>query len=614
MINKLIISGFILISPVFAQQTGNLQNDFLLGQSYEQAGDFGSAKKIFESLLIKDPQNHQFFTSLNRIHVQLKEFDKSIALISNQLKIFPQNIDLYGMLGVSYYLNGDERKAFQTWDDALASLPQSPMNYRIIANYAIERRAFDKATEIMQRGKAIATEPLMFSYDLANIYAITMRFREAAEEYCHILENEPKQLRLVEQRILSYMSRPNALEQTIEVFEKKKSHSDLSFTYILARLYTEKKDFQNALSLYIKLDDKQNSQGAELYNFANSVYNEGEYQIAGETFSHVISKYPESPVYSPAKLGIAKTLEAILQKETFEVSPEWKPFYSVVVPDNRKVEKVLSAYDEIVKLYPYSEIAVEALLRMGRIKLYKQNEIKNAISIFERIIDETPLSIFSADAYIELAKAHLQSGDLNRSESYLRKVIDQKKMMDEKSNHANYLLAMVKFYQQNFKDAKDILSKNLENLQDNSANDAIYLALMINPNFNDSVNLKYFSEAEFLAGQKKFDEAREKYGLIAANPQAFVMGGLSRLREAEMHLALDRFDKSIPILEEISSVESHNIYADKALYLLAGIFHFGLRDYAKAIEIYEKLLAKFPASIYLDEARNSVISLRNKLS
>ena len=56
-----------------------------------------------------------------------------------------------------------------------------------------------------------------------------------------------------------------------------------------------------------------------------------------------------------------------------------------------------------------------------------------------------------------------------------------------------------------------------------------------------------------------------------------------------------------------------NIYADKALYLLGNIYQYGVGDSTKAVEIYEKLLAKFPASIYLDEARNEIIKLREKV-
>jgi len=81
-----------------------------------------------------------------------------------------------------------------------------------------------------------------------------------------------------------------------------------------------------------------------------------------------------------------------------------------------------------------------------------------------------------------------------------------------------------------------------------------------------------------------------------------------------MELALNNYPRSIELFEKIVKEGEKNIYADKALYLLAQIFQHGIEDNAKAIELYEMLLAKFPASIYIDKARNEILKLREKIS
>jgi tetratricopeptide (TPR) repeat protein len=123
-----------------------------------------------------------------------------------------------------------------------------------------------------------------------------------------------------------------------------------------------------------------------------------------------------------------------------------------------------------------------------------------------------------------------------------------------------------------------------------------------------------FAEAEFLADQKKFSEAAKKYELIARNPQAFILHSVASIRLAEMELALNNYPRSVELFEIVVEEGEKNIYADKALYLLAQIFQYGIGDNAKAIEMYEMLLAKFPASIYIDKARNEIIKLREKIS
>ena len=92
------------------------------------------------------------------------------------------------------------------------------------------------------------------------------------------------------------------------------------------------------------------------------------------------------------------------------------------------------------------------------------------------------------------------------------------------------------------------------------------------------------------------------------------MHHISKVREAEVELAIDNLDKSIGLLQKITEEAEKNIYADKALYLLGKIYQYGKKDYPKAIESYELLLAKFPNSLYQDDSRNAIIELRNKLS
>ena len=93
-----------------------------------------------------------------------------------------------------------------------------------------------------------------------------------------------------------------------------------------------------------------------------------------------------------------------------------------------------------------------------------------------------------------------------------------------------------------------------------------------------------------------------------------ILQNLAKMRMAEMDIALDNYDPAIKLLGTISDEKEKNIYSDKALYLLGNVYRFAKKDNAKAIEIFESLLAKFPNSIYLDDARESINKLKNKLS
>ncbi len=610
--HKPILIFFILLSiSVFSQQ--DLMNRYMLGQNYEQAGEYQKAKDIFEDLYQQQQNNFQFFEALNRVYLQLKEYDKSISIIEQRLEKIPADINLFGLLGKTYYLMNNEQKAFETWDEAVMKFPENPTSYRTMANYAIERRAFDKAIEYLNKGKEVSEDPRIFSFDLANIYTLTMRYKDAAREYCSIILNHPNQYSLIESRILSYINKPEALEQTISVVDEYSDNDQVQFDYLLARLYMEKKELDKAFDIYLEIDKKQNNQGADLYNFANFTYLEKEYELASKVFKEVIERYPNSPVISSAKLGYAKTMEEALNKKSAEKINSWKPFYKPFELNSDEIENVVSAYNELTEIYPHTEIAGEALLRIGNIYLHKKNDLSEAEKYFNRLISEYRNSIFIFDAYKGLAEINILEDDLSKAEQNFKKIVEAGNAPEDQKNIARYELAKVNFYKGDFSEAKNYLNGIFSNLKDNMANDAIDFSLLLNTNMNDSSNLLLYAKAEKLLEQKKFNEASTIFKEIASSQKGFVLQHRAKLKEAEIELALDNTEESVSLLVEISSGNEKNIYADKALFLLGRIYQYGLKDDNKASEMYESLLAKFPNSLYLDEAREEILKIREKI-
>jgi tetratricopeptide (TPR) repeat protein len=586
----------------------------MLAQSFEQAGDYDKAAKLFEEIYSIQPQNYLVFESLNRVYIQSKKYESSIKLIESKMKQNPQDINIFGLLGTTFYMMGDEQKAYETWEQGIEISPDNHMQYRIIANYAIQRRAFDKAIEYFRRGKAVSKNPEMFSYDLTNIYSITMQFKEAAEEYCFILGIQPTQLSTVENRILSYSNKPGALTQTIEVFENWKKGDNISYDYLLSRLYVEAKFFDQAYSIYIKIDERQQNKGLELYNFAQLVFNEGEYQLAAKVYEDITKKYPGSHYSSGSKLGYAKTLEAILEKEIAAATPMWKPFSGPIIIDTAKANNVIRSFEELPKEYPNSEIAFESYFRIGKIYFNRLNQLNEARKNFEKVLKDASLSRFAVESSEQLGKIFLIEGDLNQAKASYSRIISNSRASEENRNYAKFQLARISAFEGDFPQAKEKLNNIIANLKDNTANDAIELSLLLNTASADSPNLLKFCKAEFLVEQRKFAEASENYKDISSNPNAFILHHISRIREAEVELAMNNLDKSIQLLSEITEEGEKNIYADKALYLLGKIYHYSKLNYPKAIETYESLLARFPNSVYQDDSRNAIIELRNKLS
>jgi tetratricopeptide (TPR) repeat protein len=594
-----------------SQYSNDDNNRYLVGEKYEQSGYPDKAKEIYEELYKRNSSNQQYFNALNRIYVLLKQYDSSVKLLEQKLSTIPQDINLYGLLGSTYYLMGNETKAYSMWEEGLSKQPQSQFNYQVMANYAIERRDFEKAIDFLKRGKKISDNPLIFSYDLANLYSLTMRFKDAAEEYLSILLKNPEQYQGVQNRLLSYIGKVDALQTTIDVFEKKRDDDNINMSKLLASLYIQERTYEKAYGIYSEIDSKSKSNGIELFNFAQILYNEHQFELGAKVFKDIIKRYPSSPVIPSAKLGYAETLEANLNNER-ESETNWKPYSFNKTGDPQIVNEIIATYSEIVKMYPQTEPANEALLRIGILKINRLNDLEGARETFTKLTGTN--SKFAIKSYEEMGNIYLQEGDLEKSKEMFQKLIQNNNIPEEEKNYARYKDAKIWFYEGNFAAGRELLNKIIGSYKDNNSNDALELSLLLNTTVNDSSNLIIFANAELLTEQRKFSQAREKYMIISQNPQAFALQSLAKLRVAEMDIALDNYDSSMKVLQEIADEKEKNIYSDKALYLQGNIYQFAKKDNPKAIETYESLLIKFPNSIYLDDAREAINKLKNKIS
>ena len=605
-----IIISLLLVFSIKAQQRNDQK--LTLAQSYEQIGDFESAGKLYEQLYESEPTNPQYISALYRVYTQTKNYAALVNVLDARLAQNPDDIEAYGMLGSTYYMMGNEEKAFEVWKTPFQQKNVNPIFYRLIANYALDRRAFEVAIELYEEGKKVSNDKVIYSFDLARLYSMTMQFEKAAQQYCDILTIDPSQEGIVETKVFENMSRPGALEATLKVIEDCSEKNNVSFSYLLAKLYVEKKSFRKAYDIYIDIDARQSTQGKELYNFARQMFAEKEYALAAEIFKSVTDLYPGSPIIPQANLGYARSLEASLFEDYEKTLPLWKPYFPMEKFQSEKTEEVLNAFSTITNLYKHSEPAYESILRTAVIEFYLLKNNNEAKRLLDIIINEAPLSKNSSEAYLELGNIALIEGNLDEAETDYLAIGKLGGLNETQKNKAIYKLGKINFYKGNFEEAKKYLSQILVDLKDNSANDALELLLLLNPQMNDSSNLLIYAEAEFLAEQKKFNEAANNYKKLAENQQAFVLHSISAIKFGEMLLAVDDYSESITVLENVAAQGEKNIYADKAVYLLGQINQFGIKNYGKAEEFYQKLLTDYPKSIYADDARTQILLLQNK--
>ncbi len=585
----------------------------MLAQSYEQAEQFEKAEQIYADLLKQQNQNYAFFEALNRIMVRQKKYAESVSLLKNRITNNPQDVNSYGLLGSTYFMMDELENAYSVWEKGIAINPANVVSYRVIANFAIENRAFDKAIDILKRGKEYSTDPFIFSLDLANIYSVNMRFEDAAEEYCNLLLARPDQVGMIKSRIASYLPRQGAIEPTLRTIEKFAEKNPIpQMLDLLVFIYTSADKYDDALPTAIEYNKQIKSSGDYVFVFAQDAFRNQKFDVAAKAYEYVIENYPASQLIPIAKIGYANTIaESVVQKYSYN-QESWKPLYNKKVLHEEEYFNVIKAYERLAKEFPNNAIYPQAVFKMAKIYSDHLLNYHSADSLFKLIMEKHSTSEYASQAGIALGKISITFNKLDEAQKYFRNSTALRIKSPNEIAEANFYLAKIEFWKGNFSKAITLFKDVTKDLSTNFANDALEISSLINISKRDSINLFRYAQADLYSFQNKFKEAANEYKTLADNPNLFIINEFVNLKFAEMLLANDELPEAIKVLEILYDDTKTAILADKAIFILAQTYQFGIKNYQKASEIYQKLLEKFPNSLYFDRARDYLKDLKTK--
>ncbi|MCX6169252.1 MAG: tetratricopeptide repeat protein [Ignavibacteriales bacterium] len=602
-----------LFTGLNAQVNQNLDNRFNLAQSFEQTGQLEKAEAIYKELSDAQPWNNIFFEALNKILISQKKYQQSVDLLNNKIKQNPADINLYGLLGTTYFIMGQSDSAFEIWEKGLALNPSTFIGYRIIANYAIENRAYEKAIDILKRGNKISTDPTIFSMDMANIYAANMKYKDAAIEFCNLINHHPDQIQVVKIRMNSYLNGPDAAEQTIEaVNDFTDSKPQLEIFDLLTFVYQTTGNYKNAFENVIKTEKEFSGNGTSIFNFAQSAYRSQQYEWASKSYNYIVQNYTNSPYLPTAKIGYARTLEASLDEKYNQQNESWKP-YSKQVPyfvDDYK--KIISSYYEFVKTYLDNTINVEAFFRVAEIYRNRIFDLQEADTIYSKVALLSPTTNFYVESNLARGKIAIERNDLKRAQEYLENAARFPRIEPNNFAEANFYLARIEFWKGDFSKSVILFNNASKNLSTDFANDALEFSSLINTTKKDSLNLLLYAKADLLAIQNKYKEAGIEFKTLSDQPNLFILNDFAKIYFVEMLIAQNDLLNAIKVLEEASENQKSAIFVDKSTFLLAQCYQYGTKDLLKAAQVYQKLLETFPNSLYFDRAREALKGLSNK--
>jgi len=114
--------------------------------------------------------------------------------------------------------------------------------------------------------------------------------------------------------------------------------------------------------------------------------------------------------------------------------------------------------------------------------------------------------------------------------------------------------------------------------------------------------------------QRNYSESLLRFNeIVRRYPSASLMDD-AVFKIGEIHLFMNHFSEAIESFRFITDSMQLSILKDRAQFCIAEIHQVFLKNKSQAIEEFEKLLAQFPNSLYAEEARKRIRSLRGTIS
>ncbi len=495
----------------------------------------------------------------------------------------------------------------------MAAAPTKETTYRFIGSWAVQSRMFEYAVELYRRGRQRCGDAMLFTNDIAYLYGIMLNYPEATKEYISLLAGNPAQLPYVQNRIAQYTGKPEGLQAATTVVEQAaaRTASDQSLQRLLAWLYMEAKDFGKAYEVYTAIDARANAGGKELFAFAERALRERAYSAASKAYATIMSTHPQFEAIAQTKFGYARTLEE-LDVERDSTAP-FVP--SEARPETERMSlyaPAVAAYDKVLAGYPTLEVAARARFRVATIQYERYGDLDAARSTLETLLKEgTQFPQVMTDAHLLLSEVLLVQGDLDRAATHDAAVAGKPPYIGEQRERAAFRLAEIDYFAGRFKESLEKLADLTRNPTADATNDALGLKIFIEENRkNSEEGLREYAKADLLLRQRKLSEAAGRFTSILTTYAGSDLVDETLLSVASAYARMGRFQDAAAAYERLAADYPESIALDRALLQLGRVYALGLHDTPKAIAAYDKLLEKFPNSIYVSEARRRARELR----
>ncbi|MCU0452759.1 MAG: tetratricopeptide repeat protein [Bacteroidetes bacterium] len=604
--------SFVVIPHLAAQEQPDVLRRVQLAQSLEQAGEWAKAAGIYEDLLRTDSLNFMTFDGLRRAYVQLKEYGKASSLIERRLAHRPSEVFLVAQLGGLAYDAGNIARADSLWGAVLQTAGHNRQMVVLVAQQMQERRLYDRAIQTFEAGRALTKNPHDFVEDLALLHSATQSYGKAAAEYLRLLRSAPHQLGYIQSRIASFTMKQEGLRDARSVVEAaiEDRPTEVPLRSLMAWLAVEQSDYPAALQQYRAIDSLSNASGVELYNFAQRCLREHAYGPAADAFRHAIARGPAGPLILQSRLGYARAMEELAVRDT--AAARMTSTGSTASESFPSLDAAVTLYRELVRDAPGSDVAVQALFRVGVVAYERTFDLDGALDAFLQVTRIPRAGAMAWEAYLRASDVCLAKNDLAGTAAALRSI--PATASPEIQDRVIFSQARLAAYEGRVDSALALLGPLAVAVDRDLANDAIGLQVFLKEHRTAMPALTGFLRGELLQRQRKYAEALAQFRGVATEFPTALISDHALVQAADLLVLLSRPVEAVAAYRAFVDERTMSMLRDRALFRAGDVTERSLKDPAAALKVYDLFLETFPHSLYVEEVRIRIRRLRGEVS
>ncbi len=572
-----------------------------LAQQYFSDGEFEKAVVLYEKLLQQQDNNEIFFDRYTDCLLQLKRYGDLERTVNRMIKKYPEDGKYYITLGRAYEQQLKEAEANTQYRKAIEKLPKDRYSIIRLANAFANLNKVDFAIETYVKGVQLLNDRAIFASSLGELYHRKGETAKMIEQYLNFLDVVPDRIDYIQTLFQRFLDAKGFQELQRQLYERVQANDSAThYPELLAWLFLQQKDYENALRQLRALDRRLKENGARIYQMAQIAANDGDYDPAIEAFDFIVAqKGVESPFYLDAKRSSLRYRRIKLIEG-----------FSYTQADLRVLEE---EYLSFLEENGYNRNTAPLILELASLEAYFLNNIEKAITLLVQMIDFPGINPRKqAEAKLELGDLYLIRGEVWEA-TLLYSQVDKLFRDDQLGNDARFRNARLSYYAGDFTWAQaqfDVLKASTSKL---ISNDALDLSVFITDNLGldtSATPLQLYSQADLLVFQNRFEEAFAKLdSLLKAFPGHALEDDAAYLR-AQVFLKQKKYGDAAKEYQKIVDAHADGIRADNALFALAGLYEKQLNDVEKAKALYEKLFIDYSGSTFAVEARKRYRILR----